>query len=24
VVYQGFGYTMALANPVILCQSAPK
>ena len=24
VVYQGFGYNMALANPVILCQSAPK
>ena len=24
VVYQGFGFTMALANPVILCQSAPK
>jgi hypothetical protein len=24
VVYQGFGYNMALANPVILCQSSPK
>ena len=24
VVYQGFGYSMALANPVILCQGSPK
>ncbi len=24
VVYQGFGYSMALANPVVTCQGAPK
>ena len=24
VVYQGFGYTMALANPVITCQGSPR
>ena len=24
VVYQGFGFAMALANPVISCQSSPK
>jgi hypothetical protein len=24
VVYQGFGFNMALANPVITCQGSPK
>ena len=24
VVYQGFGYNMALANPIITCQGSPK
>jgi len=23
VVYQGFGFNMALANPIIICQGAP-
>jgi hypothetical protein len=24
VVYQGFGYNMALANPIITCQGSPR
>jgi hypothetical protein len=23
IVYQGFGFNMALANPIIICQGAP-